>query len=98
MFGLSKSAKFRKNFDKNGINTVGEVTQIGDKLMNQFFAVQFGDKWEKKPPAITVKFGRLQGEEAFMQCRVADCTCKVGERGNVRYIKTEKGYCGYILR
>lgn len=97
IFGINKSEKLRKNFDKNGINTVGEVTQIGDTLRNQFFAAQFGDKWEEKPPAITVKFRTLQGKKAFIQCRIADRTYKVGKKVNVRYIKTENGYCGYIL-
>lgn len=37
MFGLSREEKLKKNFDKNGINTVGEITYIGDTAVDQFF-------------------------------------------------------------
>lgn len=30
MFGLSRAEKLKKYFDKNGINTVGEITYIGN--------------------------------------------------------------------
>ena len=52
MFGLTRAEKLRKNLDKNGINTVGEVTHIDDTPADQFFFAQFGEQWEKKPPAI----------------------------------------------
>lgn len=98
MFGLTRAEKLRKNLDKNGKNTVGEVTHIGDTLADQFFFAQFGEQWEKKPPAITVKFKTLQGDVAKIQCRIADDIYQVGEQVNIRYIKTENGYFGYILR
>ena len=98
MFGLTRAEKLRKNLDKNGINTVGEVTHIDDTPADQFFFAQFGDQWEKKPSAITVKFKTLQGDVAKIQCRIADDIYQVGEQVNIRYIKTENGYFGYILR
>ena len=98
MFGLTRAEKLRKNLDKTGINTVGEVTHIDDTPADQFFFAQFGEQWEKKPPAITVKFKTLQGDVAKIQCRIADDIYQVGEQVNIRYIKTENGYFGYILR
>ena len=76
----------------------GEVTHIDDTPADQFFFAQFGEQWEKKPPAITVKFKTLQGDVAKIQCRIADDIYQVGEQVNIRYIKTENGYFGYILR
>lgn len=97
MFGLSRAEKLKRHFDKNGINTVGEITYIGNTPVDQFFVAQFGAQWEEKPPAITVKFKTLQGEDAEIQCRIADNTYQAGEQVQIRYIKTENGYCGYIL-
>lgn len=69
MFGLSRAEKLKRHFDKNGINTVGEITYIGNTPVDQFFTAQFGDN-----------------------------TYQAGEQVQIRYIKTENGYCGYILR
>lgn len=65
MFGLSKNEKFARKFKKEGIQTTGEVSYIGDNPDDILFKTIFPEHIVKS--CCVVKFKPPNGEEATIR-------------------------------
>lgn len=97
MFGLSRAEKLKKDFDRNGVTVMGEVSSVGDNTMELILSALRGNECPEEPPLIAVSFRTPQGEDAEIYCRIPNKSYKVGDRVTIKYIKRDKEYIGYIL-